>query len=171
LPPLSVPAHAAPSTSKVWVCKYVRTPGGDEALKSGQSPIEVSGNSVDKDKDSQIFVGDQFADAQELSVVVQIGGADPGADICSATPLRPGGRRRAPSHRVRVAKAAASPSAWSGAVSCSSGPPSWRASRSGVAGLPPVGDVNACGRPAPGPPRAAGPDLPSGPARVRNAPK
>jgi hypothetical protein len=83
---LSAPAHAAPTTSKVWVCKYVRTPGGDEELKSGKNPISVSGNSVDKDEDGQIFVGDQFADAQELSVVVQIGGDDPGADICSPTP-------------------------------------------------------------------------------------
>ena len=83
---LSAPAHAAPATSKVWVCKYVRTPGGDEVLKSGQNPIEVSGNTVDKDKDGQINVGDQFADAHELSVVVQIGGTDPGADSCSPTP-------------------------------------------------------------------------------------
>jgi hypothetical protein len=82
---LSAPAHAAPATSKVWVCKYVRTPGGNEVLKSGKNPIEVSGNSVDKDKNGQIFVGDEFADAQELSVVVQIGGEDPGEEICSPT--------------------------------------------------------------------------------------
>ena len=69
---LSAPAHAADASSKVWVCKYVRTPGGDEVLKAGKNPIEVSGNSVDKDKDGQIFVGDQFADAQGRSVVVQI---------------------------------------------------------------------------------------------------
>ncbi len=68
------------------MCKYVGTPGGDEVLKAGKNPIEVSGNSVDKDKDGQVFVGDQFADAQERSVVVQIGGEDPGADICSPTP-------------------------------------------------------------------------------------
>ena len=167
----------------MWVCKYVGTPGDDEVLKEGKNPIEVSGNSVDKDKDGQVFVGDQFADAQGRSVVVQIEGEDPGADICSPTPppvisptttptpVRRRARRRAPPHRIRVARAAASPSAWSGAVSCSSGPPSWRPRRSGVAGLPPVGDVDACGRPAPGPPRAAGPDRPSGPAPVSNAPK
>jgi hypothetical protein len=80
---LSAPAHAADANSKVWVCKYVRTPGGDEVLKSGKNPIEVSGNSVDKPKDGQVFVGDQFADAQERSVVVQIDGKDPGAGICS----------------------------------------------------------------------------------------
>jgi len=83
---LSPPAHAADADSQVWVCKYVRTPGDDEVLKEGKNPIEVNGNSVDKDKNGQVFVGDQFADAQGRSVVVQIGGEDPGAGICSPTP-------------------------------------------------------------------------------------
>ena len=83
---LSAPAHAADANSQVWVCKYVGTPGDDEVLKEGKNPIEVNGNSVDKDKDGQVFVGDQFADAQYRSVVVQIGGQDPGGDICSPTP-------------------------------------------------------------------------------------
>ena len=82
----ATPAQAADANSKVWVCKYVRTPGGDEVLKAGKNPIEVSGNSVDKDKDGQIYVGDQFADAQGRSVVVQIEGYDPGPGICSPTP-------------------------------------------------------------------------------------
>jgi hypothetical protein len=80
---LSTPAHAADADSQVWVCKYVGTPGDDEVLKEGKNPIEVNGNSVDKDKNGQVFVGDQFADAQGRSVVVQIGGEDPGAGICS----------------------------------------------------------------------------------------
>jgi hypothetical protein len=80
---LSPPAHAADADSQVWVCKYVRTPGDAEVLKEGKNPIEVNGNSVDKDKNGQVFVGDQFADAQGRSVVVQIGGEDPGAGICS----------------------------------------------------------------------------------------
>jgi hypothetical protein len=83
---LSAPAYAADANSKVWVCKYVGKPGVDEVLKSGKNPIEVSGHSVDQDKDGQVFVGDQFADAQGRSVVVQIGGKDPGADACSSTP-------------------------------------------------------------------------------------
>ncbi len=83
---LSSPAHAADANSQVWVCKYVGTPGEDEVLKEGKNPIEVNGNSVDKDKDGQVFVGDQFADAQGRSVVVQIEGEDPGADSCSPTP-------------------------------------------------------------------------------------
>jgi hypothetical protein len=88
---LSAPAYAADANSKVWVCKYVRTPGGDEVLKSGKNPIEVSGHSVDKDKDGQVFVGDQFADAQDRSVVVQIDGEDPGDGACSPTPPADGG--------------------------------------------------------------------------------
>ena len=82
---LSAPAHADDANSQVWVCKYVRTPGEDEVLSPGKNPIKVNGHSVDQDKDGQIFVGDQFADAQGRSVVVQIGGEDPGADICSPT--------------------------------------------------------------------------------------
>ena len=70
----------------MWVCKYVGKPGVDEVLKEGKNPIRVSGNSVDKDKDGQIEVGDQFADAQGRSVVVQIAGEDPGASSCSQTP-------------------------------------------------------------------------------------
>ena len=62
----------------MWVCKYVGTPGVDEVLKEGKNPIRVSGNSADKDKDGQVFVGDQFADAQGRSVIVQIGGEGPG---------------------------------------------------------------------------------------------
>jgi hypothetical protein len=83
---LSAPAHAADANSRVWVCKYVGKPGVDEVLKGGQNPIEVSGNSVDKPKDGEVFVGDQFADAQGRSVVVQIEGENPGAGSCSPTP-------------------------------------------------------------------------------------
>ena len=83
---LSAPAHAADANQPVWVCKYVGKPGVDEVLKDGKNPIRVSGNSVDKDKDGQIEVGDQFADAQGRSVVVQIAGEDPGVGSCSETP-------------------------------------------------------------------------------------
>lgn len=83
---LSAPAYAADANSKVWVCKYVGKPGVDEVLKAGKNPIEVSGNSVDKPKDGEVFVGDQFADAQGRSVVVQIDGEDPGDGTCSPTP-------------------------------------------------------------------------------------
>src|SRR4029450_12453999 len=83
---LSAPAYAAPASSRVWVCKYVGTPGEDERLQTGNTQIRVSGNSADKDKDGQVFVGDQFADAQGRSVIVQIEGEDPGIEACSPTP-------------------------------------------------------------------------------------
>jgi hypothetical protein len=82
----SSPAQAVDAGStKVWVCKYVGTPGIDETLKEGKNPIFVDGNAADKDHDGQVNVGDQFADAQERSVIVQIGGENenPG---CSQTP-------------------------------------------------------------------------------------
>ena len=80
----SSPAQADDAKStNVWVCKYVGTPGSDETLKEGKNPILVAGSSADKDKDGQVNVGDQFADAQGRSVIVQIGGEDPG---CSETP-------------------------------------------------------------------------------------
>jgi hypothetical protein len=61
--------YAADANSKVWMCKYVGKPGVDEVLKGGKNPIEVSGHSADKDKDGQVFVGDQFADAQLVFVL------------------------------------------------------------------------------------------------------
>jgi hypothetical protein len=82
----STPAHAAPASSQVWVCKYVGTPGDDERLQTGNNPIRVSGNAADEDNDGQVFVGEQFADAQGRSVIVQIEGDEPDADICSETP-------------------------------------------------------------------------------------
>src|ERR687898_2549838 len=82
----SAPAHAAPASSQVWVCKYVGTPGEDERLQTGNNPIRVSGNAADEDNDGQVFVGEQFADAQGRSVIVQIEGEDPGIEACSPTP-------------------------------------------------------------------------------------
>jgi hypothetical protein len=93
---LSAPAYAEPVTPglKVWVCKYVGTPGVDERLKGGKNPIEVSANSADKDKDGQIKVGDQFADAQGRSIVVKIDGENPGKcpppDTLPTIPPKPG---------------------------------------------------------------------------------
>ena len=83
---LSAPAQGADASSQVWVCKYVTTPGGNEILAPGKNPIKVSGHSVDQDKDGQVYVGDEFVDAQGRSVVVQIGGEDPGPGACLTTP-------------------------------------------------------------------------------------
>lgn len=56
-------ANANADSHKVWVCKYVRTPGGDEVLKEGKNPISVG---------MKATVGDLFKDAQELSYVVAV---------------------------------------------------------------------------------------------------
>lgn len=51
---------------KVFVCKYVGTPGEDERLQTGQNPIDVSVNAI---PDYQ-GVGSYFADAQGRSFVL-----------------------------------------------------------------------------------------------------
>lgn len=71
---------------KVWVCKFVGKPFASELLKGGKNPIEVGWKSADKDKNGEVSVGDEFADAQGQSVVVQINGEDPGVAACMATP-------------------------------------------------------------------------------------
>ena len=68
---------------KVWVCKYVGTPGDDERLKEGKNPIEVSSNALPGKPDNP-QVGESFTDQHGRSFVVQIGGDDPGADACPA---------------------------------------------------------------------------------------
>ena len=69
----------------MWVCKYVGPPALTR-LQTGSNPIRVSGNAADEDNDGQVFVGEQFADAQGRSVIVQIEGEDPGIEACSPTP-------------------------------------------------------------------------------------
>jgi hypothetical protein len=65
---------------KVWVCKYVGTPGVDETLKNGNDGlIEVSANTL---TDQEVTVGASFPDAQGRSLVVQIGGERPDISVC-----------------------------------------------------------------------------------------
>jgi hypothetical protein len=71
---------------KVWVCKFVGKPFASERLKGGKNPIEVGWQSADKDKDGKVNIGDEFADGQGQSVVVQINGEDPGVEACMAAP-------------------------------------------------------------------------------------
>ncbi len=79
----SVQADVMEPGDKVWVCKYVGTPGVNETLKEGKNPIEVSWNSIPNDN-GEVNVGDRFADAQGNSIVVQIKGNDPGVEACPA---------------------------------------------------------------------------------------
>ena len=107
----AAPVQAADASSQVWVCQYDRTPGG-VTPRAGTNPIQVDGRSVDQNNDGQINVGDQFAEAQVVSVVVQVGGENPGAGICSqpvlqaiatATPeVTPPTRRPSPSPSPRL---------------------------------------------------------------------
>ena len=74
--------QAPPTTPpvKVWVCKYVGTPGVNETLKTGNDGlIEVSANAL---TDEEVTVGAWFADAHGRSLVVQIGGDRPDISIC-----------------------------------------------------------------------------------------
>jgi hypothetical protein len=58
-------AIAQHSDPKVYVCKYVGTPGVDERLQTGQNPIEVSVNAT-----GGVAVGSWFADAHGRSYVL-----------------------------------------------------------------------------------------------------
>lgn len=75
--PVIVIAAPAP---KVFVCKYVGTPGTDERLQTGQNPINVSSNAI---KDYQ-GVGSYFNDAQGRSYVlaIDVGQAEPNVSEC-----------------------------------------------------------------------------------------
>ncbi|EWS99787.1 hypothetical protein N865_08295 [Intrasporangium oryzae NRRL B-24470] len=72
---------APPKDHKVWVCKYVDKPGVAERLKAGKQPIYVDWHSL-TGQSGPPQVGDTFSDAQGKSVVVQVGGSDPGRTAC-----------------------------------------------------------------------------------------
>ncbi|WP_332663523.1 hypothetical protein [Aeromicrobium sp.] len=72
-----------PAAVKVWVCKYVGTPGEGERLKEGKQPIEVSSNALPGQPDN-LVAGQSFTDQHGRSYVVQVGGDDPGAGACPA---------------------------------------------------------------------------------------
>lgn len=72
-----VTAHAystdpVATDNKVWVCKYVRTPGSAEQLKSGNDGlVSVSVNAIpEKTTQDPVKLGDSFADKQGRSVVI-----------------------------------------------------------------------------------------------------
>ena len=66
----SSPANGDPDPGKkVYVCKYVGTPGVDERLQTGQNPIEVSVNAAELSSwDGQSF--GVFVDAHDRSYVL-----------------------------------------------------------------------------------------------------
>ena len=87
---VTVPAQATPgggggNDDKVWVCKYTKTPGGGEELKNGNDGLVwVSKNAikVDGKEKGDVAVGDTFADKHTKSLVIQVGGSNPGVSSC-----------------------------------------------------------------------------------------
>lgn len=75
----TVPALAGDEEAKVFVCKYVGTPGVDETLQTGQNPISVSVSAV-----NGAAVGSFFNDSQGRSFVLalDVGQDPPGVDQC-----------------------------------------------------------------------------------------
>src|SRR5215204_6222199 len=76
-------ASAAPEEEKVFVCKFVGTPGGaDETLQTGQNPVSVSVNALPAGVPAQ--VGSTFNDQQGRSVVLafDVGQPDPDVSEC-----------------------------------------------------------------------------------------
>ena len=77
---LSTGTSQAEPLGKVFVCKYVGTPGDDERLQTGNNPIDVSINAIN---DFQ-GVGSYFNDAQGRSFVLALdeGQAEPDVSSC-----------------------------------------------------------------------------------------
>lgn len=73
---------------KVFVCKYVGTPGVDERLQTGQNPIDVDVNSINVDP---VLIGSTFSDAQSHSVVIAFdtGQGKPDVSQCPAASITP----------------------------------------------------------------------------------
>lgn len=71
LPFLAISAASADPdpNKKVYVCKYVGTPGVDERLQTGQNPIEVSVNSIQNNQWNGNVPG-WFSDAHDRSYVL-----------------------------------------------------------------------------------------------------
>lgn len=88
--PFLLGAAYAQSAPKVLVCKYVGKPGTpDEHLKNGKNPIEVSANSLPGYTGGTPQPGDEFADAQSRSVVVEEGTTEcPGPNTLPPPPVR-----------------------------------------------------------------------------------
>jgi len=66
---------------KVFVCKYVGTPGVDERLQTGNNPISVSVNAIPV---HPVVIGSEFADAHGRSIVIafDVGQPEPDVSAC-----------------------------------------------------------------------------------------
>ena len=75
-------ASAGPGGDKVFVCKYVGTPGVDERLQTGQNPISVSVNAIP----GGASVGAFFTDAQGRSFVLAFDTGQPEPPLSACPP-------------------------------------------------------------------------------------
>jgi hypothetical protein len=86
-------ATAVAAPHKVFVCKYVGTPGADERLQTGQNPIDVDVHALPKGVTP--VVGTFFNDAQGRSFVLAFDTGQPEPDVSQcpnttpSTPLTP----------------------------------------------------------------------------------
>jgi hypothetical protein len=82
LAPAAVAVDTA-SATKVFVCKYVGTPGDDERLQTGQNPIDVDVSAI---KEDPVVVGSFFADAQGRSFVLAFDTGQDEPDVSECPP-------------------------------------------------------------------------------------
>ena len=83
-----VAAEGGPAP-KVFVCKYVGTPGPGERLQTGDNPIDVSANSIKawNGANPGNLIGLEFADAQGFSRVIAIDVGQPEPSCPGLPPL------------------------------------------------------------------------------------
>ena len=78
---LGAPTATAAGTDKVFVCKFITTPGEGEILQTGTNPISVSVSAIvgaDPNTDGASLVGASFSDGQERSLVIAVDDTPPG---------------------------------------------------------------------------------------------
>ena len=87
--PTTVPVTTISVPKKVWVCKFVGTPGVDERLQTGQNPISVSVNAIPNPPGPNVQIGDEFADAQGRSLVIGFDDGGPEPSVAGCIPIGP----------------------------------------------------------------------------------
>lgn len=78
---------SATPSGKVYVCKYVGTPGVNETLQTGQNPIEVSINALSNGWSVGSYFNDQHGRSYVLATVPQV--PAPSIDNCPQTSSSP----------------------------------------------------------------------------------
>ncbi|MGI8901953.1 MAG: hypothetical protein ACR2HA_13710, partial [Nocardioides sp.] len=80
---LSAPTATAAGTDKVFVCKFITTPGEGEILQTGDNPLSVSVSAIvgaDPNTAGASLVGRSFTDGQERSLVIAVDDTPPGPE-------------------------------------------------------------------------------------------